>query len=93
MFGLNLAKIFLILQKNLHFTRFGWHMLSIKDIQESPLGIAVVFASIPWGFYRNAHSYSCLISYFPPRFNFTYVYENFFFLSCHLSFSHSSLFP
>jgi len=68
-------------------------MFSFRNLQGSPVGIVVLFASIPWGIYRNAHSYSCLIIYFPLRFNFTYLYEDFFFLSCHLPFADSSLFP
>lgn len=67
-------------------------MLSFNHTQESPLGIVVLFASIPWGIYRNAHSSSCLINYFPHRLNFIYLYKDFSFFSCYYSFSHLSLF-
>lgn len=79
MFGFNIVKKTSNLKKQMPwlwcggccFTRCGSYMLSFSDTPESPLGIVVVFASIPWGIYRNAHSYSCLIGYFPHRFNFT----------------------
>lgn len=80
-------------EKSLDFSRSGFHMFSFNHTQESPLGIVVLFASIPWGICRNAHSYSYLINYFPHRLNFIYLYKDFFFFSCCYPFSHLSLFP
>lgn len=51
------------------------------------------FARIPWETYRNTHSYSYLICYFPSRLNFIYLYENVLFSSHSILFSHSSFFP
>lgn len=68
-------------------------MLCFNDTQKGLLGIVASFASIRWGIYRNAHSYSCLINYFPHRLKFIYLHKDFLFFPCYYPFSHLSLFP